>query len=198
MAAANWNSIKEEILHMMREDQAVREVLASTGELFHGYHPAMEKVHLKHAHRLSELIEAHGFPTQSLVGEEACTAALRLVLHAISWPEFMRAQEVILVDLAKANQVPKEYVAMLVDRIRFYEGRKQVYGTNADWDENGILRITEVENEADLNKLRATMNLSPVETLVITPLDGDYHPPDPRKRYEEFLEWTRKVGWRTV
>ncbi|MFM6929410.1 MAG: DUF6624 domain-containing protein [Bdellovibrio sp.] len=196
--AADWNSIKEEILHMMREDQVVREALASTGELFHGYHPAMEKVHLKHAQRLNELIEAHGFPTQALVGEEACIAALRLILHAISWPEFMRAQEVILVDLAKANQVPKDYVAMLVDRIRFYEGRKQVYGTNADWDENGILRITDVENEADLNKLRATVNLSPVETLVITPLDGDYRPPEPRKRQEDFLEWTRKVGWRTV
>ncbi|MGE5086773.1 MAG: DUF6624 domain-containing protein [Bacillota bacterium] len=195
--ASDWNSIKEEILHMMREDQAVREALAATGELFHGYHPAMEKVHLKHAQRLSELIETHGFPTETLVGHEACIAAIRLVLHAISWPEFMRAQELKLVDLAKANEVPKEYVAMLVDRVRFYEGFKQVYGTNVDWDENGILRITDVENETDLNKIRATMNLPPIETLVITPLDGDYHPPDPRKRHEEFLEWTRKVGWRT-
>ena len=196
--ATDWNSIREEVLHMMREDEAVREALASTGELFHGYHPAMEKVHLKHAQRMKDLVEEHGFPTQDKVGEEACIAALRLVLHAISWPEFMRAQEVILVDLAKANQVPKDYVAMLVDRIRFYEGRKQIYGTNADWDENGILRVTDVENETELNQRRASMNLKPIETLVITPLDGDYHPTEPRKRQEEFLAWTHKVGWRTV
>lgn len=194
----DWNLIREEVLHMMREDEAVREALAATGELFHGYHPAMEKVHLKHAQKMKELVDEHGFPTQDKVGEDACIAALRLVLHAISWPEFMRAQEVLLVDLAKTDKVPKDYVAILVDRIRFYEGRKQIYGTNSDWDENGILRVTDVENEAELNQRRASMNLKPLETLVITPLDGDYHPPDPRKRQEEFLAWTHKVGWRTV
>lgn len=186
----------EEILHLMREDEAVREVLASTGELFHGYHPQMEKVHLRNAQRLQELIEKNGFPTIPLVGEDACAAALRIILHAISWPEFMRAQEPALTDLAKAGQVPKPYVAFLIDRIRFYEGRKQIYGTNADWDENGILRVTEVEDEQNLNSRRAEMGLSPLETLVITPMDGDYHPPDPAKRHKEYIEWTHKTGWR--
>nr|BFD64355.1 hypothetical protein BdHM001_30360 [Bdellovibrio sp. HM001]BFD68551.1 hypothetical protein HAGR004_35730 [Bdellovibrio sp. HAGR004] len=186
----------EEILHLIREDEAVREVLASTGELFHGYHPQMEKIHLRNAHRLQELIEKNGFPTIPLVGEEACTAALRIILHAISWPEFMRAQEPVLTDLAKAGQVPKSYVAFMIDRIRFYEGRKQIYGTNADWDENGILRVTDVEDEELLNTRRAEMGLSPLETLVITPMDGDYHPPDPMKRHKEFIEWTHKTGWR--
>lgn len=182
----------------MREDQAVREALAATGELFHGYHPAMEKVHLKNARRLRELIEKNkGFPTTSQVGEEACIAALRITLHAISWPEFMRAHEDTLLTLAKNNKVPKPYVAMLVDRIRFYEGLKQVYATNADWDENGILRMSEVEDPETLNQRRADMNLPPLQSLVITPEDGEYHPPDPAKRHQEFLEWTRKVGWRS-
>lgn len=193
----SWNEISEEILHLMREDQAVRDALAETGELFHGYHPAMEKVHLKNAHRLKEIIDEMGFPTRDQVGEEACTAALRIILHAISWPEFMRAQEVILLDLAKANKVPKMYVAILIDRIRFYEGRKQIYGTNADWDENGIMRITDVEDEENLNQRRATMDLEPLESLVITPLTGEYHPPQPLKRYQEYVEWTHKVGWRS-
>ncbi|UXR64201.1 hypothetical protein EZJ49_14130 [Bdellovibrio bacteriovorus] len=186
----------EEILHLMREDEAVREVLASTGELFHGYHPQMEKVHLRNAQKLKELIEKNGFPTIALVGEEACTAALRIILHAISWPEFMRAQEEVLLELVKTNQVPKSYVAFLVDRIRFYEGRKQIYGTNADWDENGILRISDVEDEENLNTRRADIGLEPLESLVITPMDGDYHPPDPEKRHKEYIEWTHKTGWR--
>lgn len=191
-------SIKEELLHLLREDQAVREALANTGELFHGYHPAMEKVHLKNAQRLKEIIEKNkGFPTIAQVGEEACIAALRIVLHAISWPQFMRSQEEPLLTLAKENQVPKAYVAMLVDRIRFYEGLKQVYATNPDWDENGILRVSEVEDPDHLNQRRAHMNLPPLESLVITPLGGDYHPPQPAKRHQEFLDWTRKVGWRS-
>ncbi|WP_374075709.1 hypothetical protein [Bdellovibrio bacteriovorus] len=191
--------MKEELLHMIREDEAVREALASTGELFHGYHPEMEKVHLRHAKRLKELIEENkGFPTIAQVGEDACIAALRLLLHAISWPEFMRSQEENLVDLAKKKQIPRMYVASLVDRIRFYEGRKQVYGTNADWDENGILRITDVEEPDELNKRRKEMDLPAIQSLVITPMDGDYHPPDPAKRHQEFIEWTKKTGWRAI
>ncbi len=192
-------TLQEELLHLMREDEVVREALASTGELFHGYHPAMEKVHLRNAKRLKELIEENkGFPTIKQVGEEACTAALRLVLHAISWPDFMRAQEETLTALAKTHEVPKSYVAILVDRIRFYEGRPQVYGTNADWDENGILRISEVEDPESLDKRRKEMGLAPLETLVITPQDGEYHPPDPAKRHQEFIAWTHKTGWRTL
>ncbi|UOF00783.1 DUF6624 domain-containing protein [Bdellovibrio reynosensis] len=191
-------NLPEELLHLMREDEVVREALASTGELFHGYHPQMEKVHLRNAKRLKELIELNkGFPTIGEVGEEACVAALRIVLHAISWPDFMRAQEEVLVDLAKDGRVPKMYVAFLMDRIRFYEGRKQIYGTNSDWDENGILRVTDVEDPENLNKRRAEMNLFPLESLVITQKLGDFHPTDPVKRHAEFLEWTKKVGWRT-
>jgi hypothetical protein len=194
----NWKEIGEDIQHMMREDTAAREVLASTGELFQGYSPAMEKVHLKHAQHLKSLIDDHGFPTIDRVGESAAIDAMRLILHAISWPEFMRSMEVVTFDLAKTNQVPKDYVARLMDRIRFYEGRKQIYGTNADWDDNGILRITDVEDENKLNARRAEMNLPPVDSLVITPLDGEFHPTDPKKRQEEYVAWTRKVGWRTV
>lgn len=192
--------LKEELLHLINEDQAVRDALASTGELFHGYHPAMEKVHLKNAQRLKELIEENkGFPTVKQVGEEACTAALRIVLHAISWPEFMRAQTEPLTKLAQSGDVPKSYVAILVDRIRFYEGGKQIYGTNSDWDENGILRVTDIEDANDLdkiNKRRQEMDLSPLESLVISPSDIEYHPPDPAKRQQEYIAWTKKVGWR--
>ncbi|QDK46902.1 hypothetical protein DOM22_17945 [Bdellovibrio sp. ZAP7] len=196
--ATDWKSIGEEIQHMMREDTAVREVLASTGELFQGYAPAMEKVHLKHAQHLKTLIDEHGFPTISKVGKDAAIDAMRLILHAISWPEFMRSMEAVTVNLAKTGEVPKDYVARLMDRIRFYEGRKQIYGTNADWDDNGIMRITDVEDESKLNARRAEMDLPPLESLVITPLDGDFHPADPKKRHEEYVAWTLKVGWRTV
>lgn len=191
-------TFRDELIRLIGEDQAMREVLAGTGELFHGYHPAMEKVHLKNAKRLKEIIELNkGFPTTSQVGEEACVAALRITLHAISWPEFMRAQEEQLLTLAKEHKVPKPYVAMLVDRIRFYEGLKQVYATSADWDENGILRISEVEEPETLNQRRTAMDLSPLESLVITPENGEYHPREPARRYQEFLAWTRKVGWRS-
>lgn len=197
MTASKVNfDFAQEILQMIAVDEAVREALAVTGELFQGYNPQMEKYHIKHAERLKTLIEKYGFPTIEMVGEEACAAALRLILHAISQPEFMRAQETVLIDLAKQNQVPKRYVAVLMDRIRFYEGRKQIYGTNADWDENGVLRVTPIEDEARVNERRRSMDLEPLENLVINSMTGDYHPPDPKKRQTEFIDWTYRVGWR--
>ncbi|WP_413576023.1 DUF6624 domain-containing protein [Bdellovibrio sp. HCB290] len=195
--STDWKAFAEDLMHMIREDQAVREALAQTGELFQGYSPVMEKVHLKHAQHLKELIDLHGFPTIDKVGNDAAIAGMRLILHAISWPEFMRAMEVISTELVPSKQVPKQYAAMLTDRIRFYEGRKQVYGTNSDWDENGILRVTDVEDAENLNTRRAEMGLSPLESLVLSPLE-EFHPTDPRKRHEEFVAWTHKVGWRTV
>jgi hypothetical protein len=101
------------------------------------------------------------------------------------------------VDLVKTGKVPKPYVAMLMDRIRFYENRKQIYGTNSDWDDNGILRVTDVEDEKNLNARRKEMDLTPLESLVLSPLE-EFHPVDPKKRHEEFVAWTHKVGWRTV
>lgn len=191
-------NLKDELLQMINEDQAVREALASTGELFrHAYHPAMEKVHIKNTLRLKALIEKNkGFPTVVQVGPEACLAALRITLRSISSPDFMRSQEESLLTLAKENKVPKSYVAMIVDRIRHNEGRKQIYGTCPDWDENGILRVADVEEPEKLNQRRKQMSLPELDSLVITPQDGEFHPRDPAKRYKDFLDWTHKVGWR--
>ncbi len=44
------NEQLREKLHLMKtEDERVREELAKTGELFNGYHPEMERVHLENA-----------------------------------------------------------------------------------------------------------------------------------------------------
>ncbi len=192
-------NLKDELLQMVNADQAVREALASTGELFrHAYHPAMEKVHLKNTNRLKELIEKNrGFPTIAQVGPEACIAALRITLRSVSSPDFMRAQEENLLTLAKENKVPKNFVAMIVDRIRYNEGRKQVYATCSDWDENGILRVSDVEEPEKLNHRRRQMDLPELNSLVITPQNGEFHPRDPAKRHKDFIEWTYKVGWRS-
>jgi hypothetical protein len=189
--------MKEELLHFSAEELALREVLLNTGELFRGYHPALEKVHLKQARRLKEIIEKNdGFPTITQVGKDAAVAAVKVVLRAVSWPDFMRSLEEPLFDLAKKNEAPRVEVAMLIDSIRYHEGRQEVYGTCTDWDENGILRVPEVEDPVNLNSRRAHMGLPPLESLVITSEQGEFHPPHPAQRHQDFISWARKVGWR--
>ena len=68
---------------MAAEDRRVREELARDGSLFDGYHPRMEAVHDRNAARLTQILEAHGWPTRSLVGEHAAGDAW-MIVHAAS------------------------------------------------------------------------------------------------------------------
>jgi hypothetical protein len=56
------DGLRDELLAMAAEDRAVRAELAADGSLFAGYHPRMEAVHRRNAARLTEIIEAHGWP----------------------------------------------------------------------------------------------------------------------------------------
>lgn len=61
---------------MQAADLHLRDELAREGSLFDGYHPRMEELHKHNAGRLREIITVHGWPGESLVGEEACDAGM--------------------------------------------------------------------------------------------------------------------------
>jgi len=67
----DWDAIRAELLEIARGDLTLREDLARDGSLFQGYHPRMEALHQRNAARLAALIDAHGWPGRSRVGEEA-------------------------------------------------------------------------------------------------------------------------------
>ena|SRR5438445_3147799 len=67
---------RQEVIAMAQEDARVRDHLASTGELFGGYHPKMEKVHQKNAARLQHIVNEYGWPGQSLLGEDGYRGGL--------------------------------------------------------------------------------------------------------------------------
>src|SRR5207247_1273888 len=75
---------------MARGDRALLKDLARDGSLFQGYHPRMEALHQRHATRLAALIDAHGWPGRSRVGEEGAQAAWLILQHAIGNPPLMR------------------------------------------------------------------------------------------------------------
>src|SRR2546422_2708299 len=75
---------------MARGDLALLKDLARDGLLFQGYHPRVEALHQRHATRLAALIDAHGWPGRSRVGEEGAQAAWLILQHAIRNPPLMR------------------------------------------------------------------------------------------------------------
>lgn len=193
--------LKEELVNMAEEDTSVREELAADGSLFEGYNPTMEEVHNRNAQRLEEIIEEFGWPGKSLVGEDGAESAWLILQHAIGKPSLQRRGIELLKTKVDEGEVSKDQLAMLIDRVLFFEGKMQIYGTQFDWDENDELSPREIDNPEQVDSRRKQMGLSPIaETTKMHRERAEKlneKPPKNRKeKQKEFEDWTKKVGWR--
>ncbi|HYU78677.1 MAG TPA: DUF6624 domain-containing protein [Vicinamibacterales bacterium] len=189
-------TLGRELIALASEDQRVREELAADGSLFDGYHPRMEGVHRRNAARLAAIVEQRGWPGVSLVGAAAAEAAWLIAQHAIGEPEFQRRCLRALQDAASRGEVPLWQPAMLEDRIRMFEGRPQIYGTQLEPDEEGRPRPYQIDDPDGVEQRRKAVGLEPLSARLATaekmPLPAD------RAKFErEYQDWLRRVGWRS-
>ena len=85
--------------------------------------------------------------------------------------------------------------------IRVYEGRPQVYGTNFDWDENGELNPTPIQNPGVVEELRKSVGLpslvQDIQEKRMRMASSNEKPPEEiaadRRQAEERY---KSVGWR--
>jgi len=179
-------SIANELIAMARHDLQVREQLLKAGKLSPGYHPEMEQLHLKNASRLEEIMNTIGYPTRSKVGEEASEAAWLIVQHAISKPALMKKCYTLLSEAP--NDVNPQNLAYLHDRICYFEGRPQKFGTQ--FDDRGLYPV---EDKAEMIQQRKALHLSAHDEGLIVECKyagTDLHPHD-----NEFNLWRKRVGW---
>jgi len=179
--------IAKELIDMAHHDLQVRDKLLKEGKLSAGYNPEMESVHKKNAARLNEIINAIGYPTRLIVGEEASNAAWLIVQHAISEPALMKKCYKLL--SASDGEVNPQNLAYLHDRICYFEGRPQKYGTQ--FDNRGLYPVEDIE---EMIRLRKELQLGELEQNAITELKSeslkDLHPDD-----TEFNRWRKQAGW---
>jgi hypothetical protein len=186
-------AIRSELLAMCDEDLRVRSSLSDKDELSLEYHPQMEAVHRQNAARLRTIVEAHGWPGRSLAGDDGAEAAWMILQHAVPEPAFQRGCLPLLEQAAAQHEIPMWQPAYLIDRIRFFEGRPQLYGTQFDWDDQGVLSLYETEDIANLDSRRAYVGLPPrpalenPERISLSEL---------AQRRRQMQEWARSVGWR--
>lgn len=192
--------LQAELERLRRRDEETRTRLMESGELFDGYSPEMEAVHLDNAAALEGLLEEHGWPTLSEVGEEGVEAAWLVAQHAISRPDLQRRCLALLIEAAAEGEVPAWQAAYLADRIRVNERRPQIYGTQLDWNDRGELVPQPIEAPAEVDKRRAEVGLVPlaeaVEMARQHASDEGHQPPgDPAASRARREEWARRVGW---
>jgi hypothetical protein len=186
---------------MEAEDRRVRKELLDQGALGDGYDPRMRQVHDKHAARLKEIIAAHGWPGRSFVGEDGSRAAWFIAQHAVSDPPFQRACAIAIEHSVVTGEAPLAQLAYLVDRIRFFEGKPQIYGTQFHWDENGELNPWPIEDRERVDELRQRAGLNTVaertrEIREQAAREGDGGPKDREEYNRRYESWLHEVGWR--
>ena len=189
---------------MVEDARRLRAVLASDGTLFQGYNAQLRELHNSHAKALADIVDAQGWPGKSKVGEDGAAAAWMIVQQAIGLPRFMRACLEVIEAAASKGDVPRWQVALLTDRICWLEGRKQVYGTQFDWDANGELSPVPIADEATVEASRALCDLIPLsdgikQRRAEAAQNGETAPAaaDAAARRKDFDDWAKAIGWRS-
>lgn len=195
------SELAKELAGMAAEDQRVRAELAWDGHLFRGYHPRLAEVHSRNAERLRQIIDQHGWPGRTLVGERGARAAWLVLQHASAYPQLMRSGLQLMREASVAGEASAAEVAVLEDRIRILEGRPQLYGTQYDWDERGEMSPLPIEDAKGVDDRRLAIGLprlgeSTKRVREGSRAAGELAPGDVAQRRQEADTWARMVGWR--
>jgi hypothetical protein len=126
----------------------------------------------RHTARLQEIVDAHGWPGRSLVGEEGADAAWVLVQHADHDPGFqgrcLALMQALMQDAGsgEVGEVSAMLVAYLTDRVCVNSGQPQVFGTQLFTDASGVFGPRPIEDPAGVDERRAAVGLGPLAEYV--------------------------------
>ncbi|MFD1605535.1 DUF6624 domain-containing protein [Flavobacterium artemisiae] len=188
------------IIDLKNKDLEFREILIAAKKLGEGYNAEMEVLHNQNAAVLNEIIDKIGYPTIDKVGKEASEAAWLVIQHAISKPEFMKKCLKLLVKAVNENKASEINLAYLTDRIAVFEDKPQLYGTQFDWDENGLLSPNTFDDFESVNQRRKRIGLNSLEEQTENirtraQNENQFPPEDLEIRKFEIYEWKKRVGW---
>lgn len=194
--------LKNRLIQMAEEENRIRTELAGDGSLYEGYPQKIRELHLNQANELERIIDTHGWPKISLVGEEGAVAAWSILQHAISRPDFMKRCFPILESAVQENEASIRHLACLTDGIRFFSREPQVYGNYFDWNEKGQFAPWTIEDPENVNEKRKRVGLNTLEER-IKEMEEDVRknnlspPNDYIKRQSEMIKFLMEVGWIT-
>ncbi len=193
--------LRNALLAMEVADCEMMDHLAKQDALRSGYPKQLELLHHAHSDRLEQILQQHGWPGTSLVGEEGAACACKLLQHsAIVRPALMRAGLKLLQAAVAAGEASKICLAHVQDRICFYERRPQVYGTQFDWDENDEFSPWVIQEEGCVHERRRALGMRALEEVQQRIREdmqrNNLLPPKPfADRQREIQTFVRRTGW---
>jgi hypothetical protein len=170
-AQALNTELRDELIEMVRIDQAMRErVVSAIAEMDFNAPPSDEWIALvneqdqldeMHGRRLEEIVDIHGWPSFDLVGAEASGGAQVILQHGS-----VERKKRLLPQLEKAvsdGQALASDLAMVRDSIRVADGQKQIYGTAIVNGPDGEMMLHPLEDPDSVDARRKAVGLQPLE-----------------------------------
>jgi hypothetical protein len=156
------HDLRTELQQMVEEDQRLRGEGVPPGPSKEQWQQ-IDEADRRHAGRMREIVDRHGWPGRSLVGEDGAQWAWVLVQHAYHDVPFMRRCLDVMAEAVEAGEASATDYACLYDRVLIHERGEQLYGTHYLLDdENEIVgaRLVDPEN---VDERRREVGLVPLE-----------------------------------
>jgi len=155
-------ALRKELLAMIERDQKIRNEMIQNGvdQPNRGMLVRMDMIDRRNSLRMKSIIKEYGWPGPALVGWDGTEAAFFLVQHADH-----RTQKELLPLMQKefrAGNLSGPNYALFIDRVLVKDGRPQVYGSQVRQWEAGEPVLYPIEDEANVDKRRAEVGLSPL------------------------------------
>jgi hypothetical protein len=165
-AQAENPDLCSEILQRVDADQAIRNYISNR----YGYEEPLEnKIHDLwmqiddvNTTRMKQILERHGWPGKTLVGEEASSGAWTLIQHADFDVTFQQNALSLLEQAVTKGEANIKNLAYLTDRVKMNSGQPQIYVTQVEFV-NGIYKPYNLENPEAVDERRAAVGLIPLE-----------------------------------
>ncbi|QJW99006.1 DUF6624 domain-containing protein [Frigoriglobus tundricola] len=154
--------LREELLARVEKEQAARHRIIEANAAGKKLNPTefAQVLGLDKDNRewLKGVVEKHGWPGKSLVGEDGAHAAWLLVQHADPDLPFQKKCLDLMKAVVKAGEVEKKDLAYLTDRVLSNEGKKQLYGTQLV-QADGRMVPKPIEDEDKVDERRKEVGL---------------------------------------
>lgn len=161
--AAN-DSLRRQLLALERRDQALRMVPDLLDSMkTPGFARRMAAADSANAAALTAIVDAHGWPTRSMVGVDGASAAFLIAQHN----QRIQREALRRMLALPAGEVNPSSLALLQDRVLVNAGRPQVYGTQLKSSADGkALVFDSIADLADVDRRRARVGLPPMSVYM--------------------------------
>jgi hypothetical protein len=151
------DELRAELLERAGRDQAARNSFPPGGS-HDKWQEIVAPVDDANTSWLKSVVAAHGWPGQSLAGEDGAHAAWLLLQHAEL--DFQEQCLPLMVEAAGRGDASPRDLAYLKDRVLMRRGEPQIYGTQY-MVKDGVLELWTVRDPQGLDERRAALGLEP-------------------------------------